>query len=111
MGLLSGLAIAAGAVGAAGGVLIFAPVAIATIGYPAAVAVTSMLQAGAATGTAAAAGKQTKMLLPGPLFKANVRNSWCECSCSSSGGFCDGALLGSRQVNLYRYFSKVARMI
>ncbi|XP_077587129.1 uncharacterized protein LOC144206196 isoform X2 [Stigmatopora nigra] len=56
MGLLSGLAIAAGAVGAAGGVLIFAPVAIATIGYPAAVAVTSMLQAGAATGTAAAAG-------------------------------------------------------
>ncbi|XP_077476771.1 uncharacterized protein LOC144089622 isoform X2 [Stigmatopora argus] len=56
MGLLSGLAIAAGAAGAAGGLLIFAPIAIATIGYPAAVALTSVIQTGVATGTAAAAG-------------------------------------------------------
>ncbi|XP_077476770.1 uncharacterized protein LOC144089622 isoform X1 [Stigmatopora argus] len=111
MGLLSGLAIAAGAAGAAGGLLIFAPIAIATIGYPAAVALTSVIQTGVATGTAAAAGKQTKMLLPGPLFKANVRYSGCECGGSPSGGFCDGALLGSRQLNLYRYCSRVARMI
>nr|XP_057945868.1 uncharacterized protein LOC131139939 isoform X2 [Doryrhamphus excisus] len=56
MGLLTALAVAAGTAGAAGGVLFFAPVALATIGYSAAVGVTAVANAGLLTGTAAVAG-------------------------------------------------------